>query len=68
MALTLKQGTNMEQTEWESLTPEEKKKQLYLNQKQTLDIFLKSGAISRAQYNKSLGDLTEKMGMNNGNC
>ena len=67
MVLTLKQGTNMEQTEWESLTPEEKKKQLYLYQKQTLDIFLKSGAISRAQYNKSLGDLTEKMGMNNGN-
>ena len=53
----------MEQTEWESLTPEEKKKQLYLNQKQTLDTFLKHGAISRAQYNKSLGDLTEKMGL-----
>ncbi|MBR4403819.1 MAG: hypothetical protein IKT10_01775 [Clostridiales bacterium] len=53
----------MEQTEWEKLTPEEKKKQLYLNQKELLDNFLKRGAISQAQYNKSLGDLTEKMGM-----
>ena len=28
-----------------------------------LDIFLANGAISRAQYDKSLGDLTKKMGM-----
>jgi hypothetical protein len=28
-----------------------------------LDAFLERGAISRAQYDKSLGDLTEKMGM-----
>ncbi|MBR6987991.1 MAG: hypothetical protein IKH82_07965 [Clostridiales bacterium] len=53
----------MEQYEWERLSPEDKKKQLYLNQKQTLDAFLERGAISRAQYDKSLGDLTEKMGM-----
>ncbi|MCR5329079.1 MAG: hypothetical protein K6E12_09570 [Saccharofermentans sp.] len=53
----------MEQFEWEQLSPEEKKKQLYLNQKQTLDAFLERGAISKAQYDKSLGDLTEKMGM-----
>ena len=66
--MTVKNRAHMEQTKWESLSPEEKKKQLYLNQKQTLDIFLKSGAISRTQYNKSLGDLTEKMGMKNGNC
>ena len=37
--------------------------QLYFDQKQTLDLFLERGAISRAQYDKSLGDLTEKMGM-----
>lgn len=55
----------MEQYEWEQLSPEDKKKQLYLNQKQTLDAFLARGAISRAQYDKSLGDLTEKMGMGN---
>lgn len=54
----------MEQQEWEQLTPEEKKKHLYLVQKHTLDLFLERGAISKAQYNKSLGDLTEKMGIN----
>ena len=44
---------------------EEQLKQLYLKQKHTLDLFLERGAISREQYNKSLGDLTEKMGMEN---
>lgn len=53
----------MEQAEWEKLSPEEKKKQLYLSQKQTLEVFLERGAISKAQYDKSLGDLTVKMGM-----
>ena len=56
----------MEQYEWEQLSPEDKKKQLYLNQKQTLEAFLERGAITRAQFDKSLGDLTVKMGM--GNC
>ena len=56
----------MEQYEWEQLSPEDKKKQLYLNQKQTLEAFLERGAISKAQFDKSLGDLTAKMGM--GNC
>ena len=42
---------------------EEQLRKLYLDQKQTLDLFLKNGAISRAQYEKSLGDLTKKMGM-----
>jgi hypothetical protein len=55
----------MEQYEWEQLSPEDKKKQLYLNQRQTLEAFLARGAISKAQYDKSLGDLTEKMGMGN---
>ena len=55
----------MEQYEWERLSPEDKKKQLYLNQKQTLDAFLARGAISKAQYDKRLGDLTDKMGMGN---
>ena len=48
---------------WATLTPEEKKKQLYFNQKQLLDTFLEKHAITRAQYEKSLGDLTRKMGM-----
>lgn len=41
---------------------EDKKRDLYLRQKQLLDTFLGNGAISRAQYEKSLGDLTRKMG------
>ena len=53
----------MDQLEWERLSPEDKKKQLYLNQKKTLEAFLVRGAISKAQFDKSLGDLTEKMGM-----
>ena len=53
----------MEQEEWERLSPEEKRVQLYINQKQTLEAFLERGAISKAQFDKSLGDLTVKMGM-----
>ena len=53
----------MEQIEWEKLTPEEKHVQLYLKQKKLLDNFLARNVISKAQYDKSLGDLTEKMGM-----
>ena len=48
---------------WEEMTPEEKKIQLYIKQKYMLDSFLARNAISKAQYDKSLGDLTEKMGM-----
>ena len=53
----------MEQSDWEQLTPEEKKIELYYKQKDLLDTFLSHHAISQAQYDKSLGDLTEKMGM-----
>lgn len=55
-------STSEEQVVWAKLSPEEKKKQLFLNQKQTLDLFLERKAISKAQYDKSLGDLREKMG------
>ena len=41
----------------------EQLKELYLKQKHVLDLFLERGAISREQYDKSLGDLSEKMGM-----
>ena len=51
--------------DWTKLTPEEKKRQLFLKQKETLDIFLEKKAISQAQYDKSLGDLIIKMGINN---
>lgn len=41
---------------------EEKKKELYERQKELLDTFLAHHAITKAQYDKSLGDLTVKMG------
>ena len=37
--------------------------ELYRSQKKTLDTFLEKKAISQAQYDKSLGDLREKMDM-----
>lgn len=39
--------------------------QLYFDQKQTLDLFLERGAISQEQYDKSLGELTKRLGMEN---
>ena len=45
-----------------SLSPEEKKRALFIRQKETLDLFLKNGAINEAQYRKSLSALREKMG------
>ena len=52
-----------EKKQWETLSAEEKKIELFLRQKHTLDLFLDRHAISQAQYDKSLGDLREKMGM-----
>lgn len=40
----------------------EKQKELFLHQKETLLLFLERGAISKAQFNKSFGDLCRKMG------
>lgn len=47
------------------MTPEEKKRALFLSQKELLDTFLERNAINKAQYDKSLGDLKEKMGIQN---
>lgn len=55
----------MTQPDWETLSPDEKKKELYLKQKRLLDTFRERNAISQAQYEKSLHDMTEKMGMQN---
>ena len=49
--------------EYSDLTLEEKRVDLFLRQKRTLDLFLERNAISKAQYDKSLDDLIEKMGM-----
>ena len=49
-------------TTWDNMTHDQKNHQLYLKQKQLLDMFLEHGAISQAQHDKSLHDLTDKMG------
>jgi len=54
---------NTESVDWALLSPEEKKKLLFLKQKNLLDTFLEKHAISQEQYDKSLGDLRDKMGM-----
>ena len=46
---------------WASLSYAEKNRELYRRQKHLLEMFLERGAISRAQYEKSLHDLTVKM-------
>ena len=51
------------QIDWANLSPEEKKRQLFLKQKHTLNLFLERNAIDKKQYDKSFGDLIEKMGM-----
>ena len=48
--------------DWSKLSYEEKNRQLFLREKALLDEFLAHGAISREQHDKSLRDLTEKMG------
>ena len=47
---------------WDNMTHDQKNHRLYLKQKQMLDMFLERGAISQAQHDKSLRDLTVKMG------
>ena len=44
---------------------DEKKYQLYLRQKQMLELFLKNGTITQAQFSKSFNDMKEKMGFKN---
>lgn len=48
---------------WSKLPPEEKKRRLFLKQKELLDTFREHNAISQDQYDKSLNDLREKMGI-----
>ncbi len=48
---------------WESMTYEEKQAWLFQQQKETLSRFLEHGTISKAQFDKSLHTLIEKMGV-----
>ena len=47
---------------WDAMSHEEKNHQLFLKQKSVLDMFRERGAITQAQYDKSLHDLAAKMG------
>ncbi len=51
-----------EKKAWEELSREEKNRELFLRQKALLALFLKNGAITKAQHDKSLRDLSEKTG------
>ena len=48
---------------WSLLSPAEKKLELFRRQKELLNTFLSTGAISQEQHNKSLNCLIEKMGI-----
>ena len=50
----------------DQLSYQEKNRQLYIRQKEMLALFLQKRAISQEQYEKSLNDLTEKMGYKEG--
>lgn len=54
---------NDQNNTWGTMTYTEKNRVLFARQKQTLDLFLERGAISQAQHDKSLHDLTMKMGV-----
>jgi|GEM_PF-446286 len=58
-----RQNAAEEEGDWSHLPPEEKNKRLFLKQKNLLDTFLAHGAISPAQYEKSLTCMAQKMGM-----
>ena len=54
---------DIEDKAWDSLTHEEKNQVLFQKQKEMLDLLMERGAISQAQHDKSLLDLTEKMNL-----
>jgi len=53
----------MTDEEYFKLSLDEKRVDLYIRQKNMLRDFLERNAISKEQYEKSLNDMTEKMGM-----
>ena len=54
---------NSNSDNWKSLSPAEKKLELFRRQKELLDTFISTGAIDQAQYDKSLNCLIEKIGI-----
>lgn len=51
-----------QQHRWESMTPEEKRRQLYQRQKETLEAFRDRHAISQAQYERGMREMTAALG------
>ena len=51
---------------WNTLSEEERKKQLFEKQRHLLDTFLHTKAITKEQYDTSLHGLAEKMGISIG--
>ena len=49
--------------DWQTMSPDERKRALFKKQKELLDTFLSHGAIDRRQYETSLTCMAEKMGM-----
>lgn len=54
--------TSIEDKAWDGLTHEEKNQVLFQKQKEMLDLLLEHGAISKEHHDKSMHDLSEKMG------
>ena len=50
-------------SDFTALSPAEKKLELFRRQKDLVDTFLATGAISQAQHDKSLNCMIEKMGI-----
>lgn len=61
--VVIKVDVNIENATWAALSYDEKNRQLFLQQKKTLETFLEHGAISQEQHDKSLRTLIEKMGI-----
>ncbi len=51
----------IEDPSWDAMSYEEKNHRLYLRQKELLGLLLERGAISQAQHDRSLSDLTAGM-------
>lgn len=58
-------ATDINDPAWTALSYAEKNRELFERQKRLLVMFLERGAISKAQYDKSLHDLTVKMKTDN---
>ena len=54
---------NSNSDNWQFSSPAEKKLELFRRQKDLLDTFLSTGAISQSQHDASLNCLIEKMGI-----